>query len=314
MKEVIQVTFGKKLLKRLLSTIFVLFGISIVAFTLVRVAPGNPAKMMLPDTATEEQIEAMEEQMGLDKPYVIQYVTYMKNVLKGDLGYSYKFNMPVTELIAGRLPATAQLAAVALIWSSLFSIILGIIAGIKKGSGVDVFSMVFALVGQSVAPVWLSLMLILIFGVTLKWLPTQGYGGVKYIIMPAICMGFQFTAMITRMTRTGMVDVLQEDYIAATRARGISKFKVYTRYALKNTLLPVVTVMGNQLGNLLAGSAVIESVFSWPGMGQLLVTAINSRDLQLVQSMLLVTALIIAVTNLLVDILYTFIDPRISLN
>ena len=304
----------KKILKRLLSTIFVIFGISIVAFALVRVAPGNPAKMMLPDTATEEQILAMEKQMGLDQPYVVQYVTYMKNVLHGDLGYSYKFNMPVSELVVSRLPATGKLAILALGWSTLFSVTLGVIAGIKKGSGIDIFSMIFALVGQSVAPVWLSLMLILIFGVTLKVLPTQGMGRFQYMIMPAICMGFQFTAITTRMTRTGMVDVLQEDYITATRARGISKMKVYTKYALKNVLLPVVTVVGTQLGNLLAGSAVIESVFSWPGMGQLLVTAINSRDLQLVQSLLLVTAFVIAVINLLVDILYTFIDPRISLS
>lgn len=299
--------------KRVISMIVVLIGVTIIAFTLVRLTPGNPAAAMLPDTATEE-VAAMAATMGLDKPYAVQYVNYLKGILKGDLGYSYKFGMPVTELIAKRLPQTAKLTIVALVVTVIFSISLGVISGIKKGSVIDVFSIFFSLAGQSVAPVWLSLMMILLFGVTLGWLPTQGNVGIKCMIMPAIALGFQFSALVTRMTRTGMVDVLQEDYITATRARGISKVKVYTIYALKNALLPVVTVVGSQVGHMLAGSAIVESVFGWPGMGQLLVTAINSRDLQLVQSLLLVSAFIIAIVNLMVDILYTFIDPRISFN
>ncbi|MCI7380814.1 MAG: ABC transporter permease [Hungatella hathewayi] len=300
--------------KRVISMIVVLIGVTIIAFTLVRLTPGNPAAAMLPDTATEEEVAAMAATMGLDKPYAVQYVNYLKGILKGDLGYSYKFGMPVTELIAKRLPQTAKLTIVALVVTVIFSISLGVISGIKKGSVIDVFSIFFSLAGQSVAPVWLSLMMILLFGVTLGWLPTQGNVGIKCMIMPAIALGFQFSALVTRMTRTGMVDVLQEDYITATRARGISKVKVYTIYALKNALLPVVTVVGSQVGHMLAGSAIVESVFGWPGMGQLLVTAINSRDLQLVQSLLLVSAFIIAIVNLMVDILYTFIDPRISFN
>ncbi len=300
--------------KRIISMIVVLLGVTIIAFTLVRLTPGNPAAAMLPDTATEEEIAEMEATMGLDKPYIVQYVTYLKGILQGDLGYSYKFDMPVTELIAKRLPETAKLTVVALVVTVVFSIALGVISGIKKGSAIDLFSIFFSLAGQSIAPVWLSLMMILLFGVTLGWLPTQGNDGIKCIIMPAIALGFQFSALVTRMTRTGMVDVLQEDYITATRARGISKIKVYTIYALKNALLPVVTVIGTQVGHMLAGSAIVESVYGWPGMGQLLVTAINSRDLQLVQSLLLVSAFIIAIVNLLVDIIYTFIDPRISFN
>ena len=300
--------------KRVISMIVVLIGVTIIAFTLVRLTPGNPAAAMLPDTATEEEVAAMAATMGLDKPYAVQYVNYLKGILKGDLGYSYKFGMPVTELIAKRLPQTAKLTIVALVVTVIFSISLGVISGIKKGSVIHVFSIFFSLAGQSVAPVWLSLMMILLFGVTLGWLPTQGNVGIKCMIMPAIALGFQFSALVTRMTRTGMVDVLQEDYITATRARGISKVKVYTIYALKNALLPVVTVVGSQVGHMLAGSAIVESVFGWPGMGQLLVTAINSRDLQLVQSLLLVSAFIIAIVNLMVDILYTFIDPRISFN
>ncbi|MGM9522264.1 MAG: ABC transporter permease [Oscillospiraceae bacterium] len=304
----------RRLLTRLISMVITLIGVSIIAFTLVRLTPGNPAELMLPDDASEEQIAAQERKMGLDKPVIVQYFTYMAGVLKGDLGYSYKFNMEVSKLIALRFPQTAKLAGVTLSWMLVFSITLGVVAGINKGKGIDVFSMIFALFGQAVAPVWLSLMMILFFAVKLKWLPTGGVGGLKYMIMPSLCQGLQSSAIVSRMTRTGMVDVLQEDYITAMRARGVSKIKIYTVYALKNAILSTVTTIGNQIAHLLAGAAVIESIFSWPGMGQLLIQAIGYRDLQLVQSLLMVSALIIAVTNLVVDFVYTLVDPRISFN
>lgn len=304
----------RRLITRIGYMLVTLIGVSIIAFALVRIAPGNPAELMLPEDATAEEIQLMEERMGLDDPLPVQYINYISGVVRGDLGYSYKFKMDVTDLIALRLPETAKLAGLAFLWSIVFSITLGVIAGINRGKAIDVFSMIFALVGQLVAPVWLSIMMILLFSVKLGWLPTGGIGGLRYMIMPALCIGLAFSALVSRMTRTGMVDVLQEDYITATRARGISKFKVYTKYALKNAILPTITVIGNHVGHLLAGSAIIESVFSWPGMGQLLVQAINMRDLQLVQSLLLVSALIIAITNLIVDVLYTIVDPRISFN
>lgn len=304
----------RRLLRRLVSLIFTLIGVSIVVFILVRLAPGNPAELMLPDDATEEMILAQEQKMGLDKPLVVQYLNYMGGILKGDFGYSYKFGMSVKDLIAARFPQTAKLAGLTLSWMLVFSMALGVIAGINKGKGIDVFSMIFAMLGQSIAPVWLSLMMILLFAVKLNLLPTGGFGSFKYMIMPSLCQGLQSAAIVSRMTRTGMVDVLQEDYITAMRARGVSKSKVYTIYALKNAVLPTVTTVGNQMGHLLAGSAIIESIFSWPGMGQLLIQAIGYRDLQLVQSLLLVSALIIGLCNLLVDFVYTLVDPRISFN
>lgn len=304
----------KSIIRRFISTIIVLIGVSIIAFVLVRLAPGDPALQMLPATATEEQIEAMHIKMGLDKPIVVQYFTYMAGVLKGDLGYSYHYNMNCSELILNRLPQTARLTLYALIIVLVISIPLGLVAGVKKGSAIDTFSMFFALLGQSLSPVWLGLLMILIFAVYLGWLPSQGYESLKHIIMPSICLAFGFCSLVTRMLRSGMIDVLQEDYITATRARGISKMQVYVKYAFKNALLPIITVLGSQIGTMMAGSMVVEQIFGWPGLGQLTVDAINYRDFQLVQSILLVSAFIFVLCNLICDILYTFVDKRIKFN
>lgn len=303
---------GKTIARRFISTIIVLIGVSIMAFALVRLGGGDPARLMLPETATEEEVELMRDRMGLNDPLPVQYLTYIKGVVVGDLGYSYNFKMDVSTLIMNRLPYTAKLAAAAMILSILISVPLGVVAGVYKGTGIDVFATFFALLGQSLSPVWLGLLLILLFGVTWHILPTQGADSWRNLIMPAICLAFQFSSLATRMTRSGMVDVLQEDYITATRARGVSNREINTKYAFKNALLPVVTVIGSQLGSMLAGSIVIESLFGWPGLGQLTITAINARDFQLVQSCLLFSAFIFVVCNLLVDILYTFIDKRVK--
>lgn len=304
----------KKIFRRFLATLVVLLGVTLIAFFLVRIGGGDPARMYAGETATLEDIEATRIQMGLDKPYAVQYFNYLAGLLHGDLGYSWKWNSEITALFAKRLPQTAQLAAFALVIAVVLAIPLGMIAGINRGRFADTFAMFFAIVGQSMSTVWLGLLLILIFGVKLKWLPTQGMGSFKHIILPGICLGFQFSAMATRFMRSGMIDVLEEDYITATRARGISKFKIYTKYALKNALLPIVTIVGSQFGVMMAGSVVIENVFAWPGIGQLLIQAINFRDYQLVQSILLVSALIFTICNLIADILYTVIDPRITFN
>lgn len=303
---------GKTILRRLISTVIVLIGVSIMAFALVRLGGGDPARLMLPETATDEEVEIMRDRMGLNDPLPTQYLTYMKGVVTGDLGYSYNFKMDVATLIKNRLPYTAKLAVVAMILSILISIPLGVVAGVHKGTGVDIFATFFALLGQSLSPVWLGLLLILLFGVTWHILPTQGADSWKNLIMPAICLAFQFSSLATRMTRSGMVDVLQEDYITATRARGVSNREINVKYAFKNALLPVVTVIGSQLGSMLAGSLVIESLFGWPGLGQLTITAINARDFQLMQSCLLFSAFIFVACNLIVDILYTFIDKRVK--
>lgn len=301
-------------LKRLFYTILVLLGVSIIAFSLMRLAPGNPAKLMLPDSATAEQIAATEKAMGLDKPLIQQYFMYISDVVQGDLGKSIFYKKPNAELIFGRLPATALLTFAAVLISLAVSFPLGIMSGIKKGTSLDFFSMFFALFGQSMSQVWFGLLLILGLGVGLGWLPTQGYGKFSNIILPAITLGLPLSALVTRMLRSGMYDVLQEDYIIATFAKGTNRMKIYTKYALKNAILPVVTVTGMQIGQLLAGAIIVEQVFGWPGLGSLTVQAISLRDFPLIQSILLVSAAIFVVINLLVDILYTFIDPRMKLN
>jgi ABC-type dipeptide/oligopeptide/nickel transport system permease component len=304
----------KKAFRRLAFTLTIIIGVTIIAFFLVRIAPGDPVRELLPVTATEEQVQEMRTHMGLDKPYIVQYGIYINNLLHGDLGYSYRFRMNCAELIFTRLAMTAEITFIGVCLAFLISIPLGVIAGIKKGSIIDVGAMVFALCGQAMSPVWLCLLMILIFSVGLGWLPTQGIGTIKHLIMPSICIGFTFCSLITRMLRAGMINVLQEEYITATRSRGISRFLVYMKYALKNAMLPIVTVSGVQIGRLLCGSMVVEQIFSWPGLGQLTITAISSRDFQLVQSILLVVALIMVICNLIVDILYTFVDKRISFN
>ena len=299
---------------RLLSTIIVLLGVTLIAFLLVRLGGGDPARMIAGDMATPEEVELLRERMGLDQPYILQYFTYVKGLLQGDLGYSWNYQMPVTTIIANRLPQTAVLAVFALLIAVVIAIPLGMISGIKKGSAVDAFSMFFAIIGQSMSPVWMGLLAIMIFSVQLQWLPSQGMDGFKTWILPGICLAFQFSAMMTRLMRSGMIDVLQEDYITATRARGIGKGKVYLKYAFKNALLPIITILGTSFGTMMAGSMVIENIFGWPGLGQLLVQAINVRDYALVQSILLISALIFVVCNLVADVVYTFVDPRISFN
>jgi peptide/nickel transport system permease protein len=305
---------ANKIFRRFFLTIFVLAGVTVIAFALTRLAPGDPAELMLPSDATQEQVQVMRVRMGLDRPLVQQYFMYIGNILRGDLGDSFSFHMKCSELIFGALGFTAQITLIGVVLALLVAIPLGLVAGIKRGSAVDTFAMGFALLGQAMSPVWLCLLMILILSVSLRWLPTEGTGSIRHLVMPSICIGFTYCSHITRMMRSSIIDVLTEDYITATRALGISKFKVYTKYALKNALMPIITVAGADLGKLLAGSMVIEQIFSWPGLGRLTVSAISSRDFQLVQSILLVVALIMLVCNLIVDILFTFVDKRIKFN
>jgi len=269
---------------------------------------------MLSDGATEAQVKEKEIEMGLDKPIVVQYAKYISGVFQGDLGYSLFYNMPNSTLIFQRLPATGYLTIVALIIALIIAIPLGIIAGVKRGSGIDFTAMVFALLGQSISGVVLGLVFILVFAVKLGWLPAMGYGGLSFVIMPATALAMQMAALITRMLRSGMVDVLQEDYIIATYAKGISRQSIITKYALRNAILPVITVIGLQVGTFLGGAVVTEQIFGWPGIGTLTVQAIGLRDFSLVQSILLVISACFVLVNLLVDIIYTVVDPRMDFN
>ena len=304
----------KHLAKRLLASLFVLVGVSIVAFLLVRLGGGDPARLLAGDTATVEEIEEYRIRMGLDKPWIIQYFNYIKGIFSGDLGYSWNYNMTVVDVLKTRLPQTLMLSLFGFGWSCVFSIIFGVIAGVNQGTVIDFGAMFFAIIGQAMATVWLGFLLILIFGVKLGWLPIQGIGGFSHMIMPGLCCGFGYAASQTRLMRSSMVDVIREDYITATRARGISKGVTYMKYAFRNALLPIITNIGFQFGKLFAGATVVENIFNWPGMGALLVQSINTRDYQMVQSILLISSVMLVIGNLLADLLYSVVDPRITFN
>ena len=304
---------ARYIVKRIIYAIIVMLVASLIAFFLVRLAPGDPAELILGDAATEEQLALLRSKMGLDKPILTQYAIYLNGIIHGDFGTSTAYRQPCLTLIQARLGYTIELAVAASVLIIVVSVSLGVIAGVKKGSFADFFSVFFALLGQSLSAIWVGTILILVFGVKLKWLPTQGYESFKNLILPAITLGLGLMASTTRLMRSGMFTTLQEDYITATYARGISKFKVVTKYALKNALLPVLTVFGTQFAAMLGGSVVTESVFGWPGIGSLLLKSIQVRDYQLTQSILLFTCLMLVVVNLGIDLLYSLIDPRVHL-
>lgn len=300
--------------KRLVYCVLVLIGVSIVAFLLLSLAPGSPARLILGDDATEEAVLAYEKELGLDQPIYVQYWRFIVGIFHGDLGQSIYYKQPVTSLIAERLPATGQLALGAVVVALIISLPLGLIAAVKRGTFYDFTAMTFALLGQSISNVWLGLLMILLFSVTLGWLPTMGYGDLKHLIMPAIAMGVQTAASQTRLLRSSMVDVLQEDYITATYARGMSKGQVIGKYALRNGILPYITALGTSIAHLLGGAIVSEQIFNWPGLGVLTHSAINMRDFPLIRAILLTTSAIFVLVMLLVDIIYTLVDPRLDFN
>ena len=304
----------RKILRRFLFTLITLFGVSIIAFILPRLAGGDLARELLPATATEAEIAAKRAAMGLDQPYIMQYLIYMGGVFHGDLGYSYQYSMAVAPLMFTRFLNTVRLTVWTFVIGTAIAIPMGLIAGTHKGQPIDTIVMFFALIGQAVPQVWFCLLLILVFSVKLRWFPTQGIGGLKYMVLPCLSGLLNHASSTTRMLRSGMIDTLDEDYITATRARGISWGKVYTKYALKNALLPLITILGSAIGTMAAGAMIVETIFNWPGIGQLMVSAISVRDYQLVQSILLFQATIMVLAVLLVDILYTVVDKRIEFN
>ncbi len=301
----------KYILKRLGATVIVVLVVSLIAFFLLRLAPGNPARMMLPDDATEEEIAAMEVRLGLDKSVYLQYFIWFGNVLRGDFGTSINYSRPCISVILERLPNTLFMALMGSIVAIIIAIPLGIIAGVHQGTGLDLGCMFFALIFQSMSTVWLAVFLVLVFAVKLHWLPAFGVGGFKYVILPALTIGLPQAANTCRMARSGMVDVLREDYIVATRARGIRDSVINVKYAFKNALIPVITLVGGSVAAYLGGAIVTEQIFNWPGMGQLMSMSINNRDYPMVQAILLVTATGIALVHLAIDLINSAVDRRI---
>lgn len=299
--------------KRLLQTLLVLFIVSIFAFALIHLAGGNPALLLLPDGASDEAIKAMEHQLGLDQPLYVQYFQYMAGVFQGDLGMSTAYKIPVADIIAERLPYSVVLTMGTVLVGCSLCIPLGIIAGSNRGKAVDFFAMFFALLGNSMSAVWLAVLNVFVFSVWLGVLPSMGAESFSNIILPALTLGYPMAAEITRVGRSGMIDTLSEDYITATYAKGISRRVVNWKYAFKNALIPIITLVGMSIGSYLAGAVVVETVFAWPGIGQLTNQAVGNRDYQLVQSLLLVSATLFTLINLVVDIINSLVDPRVSL-
>lgn len=302
----------KYILRRLLLLIPVLLGVTFIVFTLMYITPGDPAAIMLGEDAPQEEVTRLRAELGLDKPFLVQYGRFVKNiVLHGDFGKSYVTKRPVSQEVFARFPATLKLAAAAVLVSAGIGIPLGIISATKQYSIFDNVSMVFALIGVSMPNFWQGLILIMIFSLHLGWLPASGFSGFKYIILPALTIGTSSAAIITRMTRSSMLEVVRQDYITTARAKGQKENKVINKHALGNALIPIITVVGLQFGHLLGGAVLTESIFAVPGVGRLMVESIKCRDFPMVQGGVLYIALCFCIVNLLVDILYAFVDPRI---
>ena len=281
-----------------------------MVFAILHITPGDPARLLLPQGSSLEEVNNLRERLGLNKPLHIQYLVYVQGVIKGDLGTSLYYKKPNLDIIKERIPATLILSITAILGALLISIPLGIIAGVKRGTVTDLIAMFFAILGQSISIVWFAIILIYIFSVKLKLLPAFGCGSFSNLIMPATALGFEVAALFTRLTRAGMIDVLEEDYILAIRAKGIQEYKIIFRYAFKNVSINIITMVGITLAGLMGGQTVTETIFAWPGIGNLAMSAIYGRDFPLIQAILLVVASFYVVINLLVDILYTYIDPR----
>lgn len=310
----------KMILKRIFQLIPVLLITMSMTFVITRVLPGNPAVSILGPQATAEDIAKMEEEMGLHDPMPVQYINYMKRILTGDLGTSYRYNRPVADLIFEKLPNTLQIALASLIIALLIGVPVGIISAVKQYSLFDYISMIAALIGVSMPSFWLGLMLVLIFSVNLGWFPTMGMGVISngigdvlsHLFLPSLCLSFGSMANFARISRSSMLEVIDQDYMKAVRAKGIRENVVIIKHGLKNALPPIVTVLGMRIAALMTGAIMIETIFSWPGIGRLIVDAINNNDFEMIQGTVLFMAILYVTVNLVVDIIYLYINPKVS--
>jgi ABC-type dipeptide/oligopeptide/nickel transport system permease component len=299
------------LLERLLHTIAVLIVVSVAVFLLLHLVPGDPIRMMASPLARQEDIERLRARWGLDQPLPVQYFRWAGRVLQGDLGESVRMRVPVSEMLWPRYVNTVRLTLVSMVIAVSLGLLMGILAGVARNSPFDTLSMVIAIGGFSIPPFWLGLVLILVFAVKLGLFPTGGGDSSRHIVLPALSLGVATMALIARMTRSALLEVLGQDYIRTARSKGLAERRVVMGHAIKNALIPVVTVIGLQFGVLMAGAVVTEVVFTWPGIGALMVNSILNRDFPIVQATLLVTSVTFILINLVVDILYTYLDPRI---
>ena len=302
---------GRFLARRLVLTIPVLLGVATLVFSLIHLIPGDPAQAMLGEAAPQSDVEELRRQLGLDQPLAQQYAAFLGGLVKGDLGTSLRTGLPVTEQIVERMPATFELALAAMLVAILFSMPLGIAAAVRRGTVVDHAAMTVSLAGVSVPNFWLGPLLAIVFAVELGWLPVSGRGTWSHLILPAVSLGAALAAILARMTRATMLEELREPYVQAARARGVSKLRAILRHAFRNSLIPVVTLVGLQFGAVLTGAVITETIFAWPGIGRLLIQSIGFRDYPLVQGCILLIAVTYVGVNLLTDMLYGVLDPRI---
>jgi ABC-type dipeptide/oligopeptide/nickel transport system permease component len=299
------------LVRRLLLTIPVLLGVATLVFSLIHLVPGDPVQAMLGDSATPQDVAETRARLGLDRPLYVQYGAFLRGVASGNLGTSLRTNQPVTQAIAERLPATFELALAAMVVAVAIAIPLGILAAVRARTSVDYAATTLALVGISIPNFWLGPLMAIVFSVVLGWLPVSGRGTPAHLVLPAITLGAPLAAVLARMTRASVIEELRELYVLAARARGVSAARAIVHHAFRNSLIPIVTVIGLQFGAVLTGAVITETIFAWPGVGRLLIQSISFRDYPLVQGCILLIAGTYVSMNLLTDLLYGLLDPRI---
>ena len=299
------------LVRRLLLTIPVLLGVATLVFSLIHLIPGDPVQAMLGESASPESVNELRARLGLDRPLYIQYFSFLNGVAHGNLGTSLRTSEPVTAAIADRLPATFELAAAAMLVAVVIAIPLGVLAASRAGTAVDHAATTLALIGISMPNFWLGPLLAIVFAVELGWLPVSGRGTLAQLVLPAITLGAPLAAVLARTTRASVIDELRELYVTAARSRGVSRMRAVLKHAFRNSLIPIVTVLGLQLGAVLTGAVITETIFAWPGVGRLLIQSISFRDYPLVQGCILLIALTYVSMNLLTDLAYGLLDPRI---
>lgn len=309
----------KYAIRRLLQTIPVLLGVTIITYFAIWLAPGDPIQTMLGMRATQEQIAEVKTHMGLDRPLIMQYITWLGNILRGDFGISLQNNQPVLKLIAERIPATFQLGMASFIISLIIGVFTGVISAVKRNKPIDYIARFFSMLGVSMPVFWQGLMLILIFALYIPIFPASGRSpdpwsldGLRYLVLPAVTLGTSTAASLSRLTRSSMLEVLREDYITTARAKGLVERTVIYKHGLRNALIPVVTILGFRVGAILGGSVITETVFAWPGMGRMTVRALIARDFPLILGNVVLLAMLYVYANAIVDILYAVIDPRIT--
>lgn len=297
--------------RRLLLTIPVLLGVATLVFALLHLVPGDPAQVMLGEAAAASDVEELRQKLGLDRPLAAQYLQFIGGLVRGDVGTSFRYGTPVASELAQRLPNTLELALAAMSVAILIAIPLGIVGALYQGRAIDQAAMTVSLVGISMPNFWLGPLLAILFAVMLGWLPVSGTGDWRHLVLPAVTLGAALAAILARMTRASLIEELRELYVLAARARGLSQTRAVLRHALRNSLIPVVTILGLQFGAVLTGTIITETIFAWPGVGRLLIQAINFRDYPLVQGCILFIATTYVLVNLLVDLAYGWLDPRI---